>query len=77
MENPCYDTKTKTDCPYRSTGCSSTCKLWIEYVKKRNQSYEEKRKLNQAAQDMSGHIARLHERLRRGSYKSCISHKER
>lgn len=29
--NPCWDTKTKTDCPNRKLGCRTDCAAWIEY----------------------------------------------
>ena len=35
LDNPCFDKKTKTDCPDRSVGCSITCTKWAEYTKRR------------------------------------------
>lgn len=31
MRAPCYDTKTRTDCPRRAVGCRSTCEAWQAY----------------------------------------------
>lgn len=31
MRAPCYDTKTRTDCPRRRIGCRHTCKKWHDY----------------------------------------------
>lgn len=39
MNNPCYNAKTREDCPSRCAGCSATCKKWAEYVKDRNSRY--------------------------------------
>ena len=35
LESPCYDPKTKTDCPRRCAGCSVDCPDWAEHVAKR------------------------------------------
>ena len=42
MENPCFDSSTKTDCPDRHGGCSATCERWAEYVEKRNKNYKKR-----------------------------------
>ena len=42
--NPCFDFKTKTDCPNRKPECGATCEKWKEYVSKRNDFYELKEK---------------------------------
>jgi hypothetical protein len=38
IESPCYDTKTKTDCPRRCEGCAINCPEWAEYVEKRDEA---------------------------------------
>ena len=70
MENPCYNVKTKTDCPYRASGCAAGCKKWEDYVYNRNKEYEKRHKTIQAEVDMAGHVIRFHERFRRGCYTS-------
>lgn len=40
LESPCYDRKTKTDCPRRSAGCAVNCPDWEKYAKQRNEMYE-------------------------------------
>ena len=45
LESPCYDRKTKTDCPRRCAGCSTSCPDWDGYLKKRDELYR-KRKLD-------------------------------
>lgn len=42
MKPPCYDSKTKTDCKDRCTGCSTICALWHKYVEERDKVYEER-----------------------------------
>lgn len=43
---PCYDKKTRTDCPDRymnaetGIGCKSTCEKWKAYEEQRNKQYE-------------------------------------
>lgn len=39
LKTPCYDTKTKTDCPRRCAGCSVNCPEWAKYLKKRDELY--------------------------------------
>lgn len=39
---PCYDYKTKTDCPRRAAGCAETCEEWAKYEQLRNQKYQER-----------------------------------
>lgn len=40
MKNPCFDQKTKTDCPNRHPGCGATCEKWQEYTKAKQKVYE-------------------------------------
>lgn len=49
MENPCYNTQTKQDCPQRSQGCAVTCEAWAHYVVKRERerALRHKRELEQ------------------------------
>lgn len=39
MQNPCYNTLTKTDCPRRTAGCAVGCKEWADYVKAKDEMY--------------------------------------
>ena len=41
MTSPCFDEKTRQDCPRRHAGCAATCPEWAEYEKQRNARYEE------------------------------------
>jgi hypothetical protein len=42
MDSPCYDRKTKTDCPRRCVGCAENCPEWADYVKRRDEHYKER-----------------------------------
>lgn len=53
FESPCYDRKTKTDCPDRCPGCSATCEEWKKYEKKRNKEYEQR---HRQKEDLGLHI---------------------
>jgi hypothetical protein len=53
MENPCFDSSTKTDCPDRHGGCHIECERWAEYVEKRNKHYEQRHKEVNGAVDAS------------------------
>ena len=44
MENPCFDSSTKTSCPDRHGGCFATCDKWAKYVEERNKKYNRRRK---------------------------------
>lgn len=41
MTHPCFDHKSRQDCPRRHAGCAATCPEWAEYEKKRNARYDE------------------------------------
>ena len=43
MRNPCFDTKTKTDCPDRKIGCNKDCEKWDKWCKERNKNYTRRR----------------------------------
>lgn len=45
MDSPCYDKKTKTDCPRRCKGCAVNCPEWAAYVRERNKVYEQRAKI--------------------------------
>lgn len=49
--NPCYNPKTRTDCPNRCVGCARTCSKWAEYKKARDEVYEN-RKVNFEAEQI-------------------------
>ena len=40
VTNPCYDTKTKTDCPNRCQGCMLECEKWAMYELARRTVYD-------------------------------------
>lgn len=39
---PCYDVKTKTDCPDRKVGCHTTCEKWKEHIAEREHVYQQR-----------------------------------
>lgn len=43
LESPCYDVKTKTDCPRRCGGCQINCPEWKAYEVKREELYRQRR----------------------------------
>lgn len=65
IRNPCYDSKTNTDCENRCTGCSTICALWHDYVERRNELYNKRKKEAEAEQAFIDHQERLRERVRR------------
>ena len=42
LESPCYDRKTKTDCPDRCGGCQVKCEKWQAYVVERQKVYDKR-----------------------------------
>lgn len=42
LESPCYDTKTKTDCPRRCGGCQINCPEWKAYEVERAELYRKR-----------------------------------
>ena len=40
MNNPCYDKKTKTDCPRRHSSCALDCPEWAKYCEERGKEYK-------------------------------------
>lgn len=42
IDNPCYDSETKTDCPRRHCGCQVECPEWKEYEAKRSELYRQR-----------------------------------
>ena len=43
LESPCYDVKTKTDCPDRCGGCQLNCPKWKKYEAERAEVYKQRR----------------------------------
>lgn len=41
-KSPCYDEKTRTDCPRRHAGCAATCPEWAKYDEYRKSVYKER-----------------------------------
>ena len=41
IPNPCYDSKTKTDCYERHQGCAVDCPKWAAYAKEKDKYYAE------------------------------------
>lgn len=54
IPNPCYNTKTHTDCPRRAAGCAIGCSDWAEYEKKRDKIRDERKKEAQLQQACIG-----------------------
>jgi hypothetical protein len=42
MSHPCFDEKTRTDCPRRHCGCAVDCPDWAAYQKEREESYKKR-----------------------------------
>lgn len=42
LESPCYDRKTKTDCPRRCGGCQVDCPEWKAYCEERQKIYDKR-----------------------------------
>ena len=53
MENPCYNTQTKQDCPQRSQGCAVTCEAWKHYVVKRDRERALRHKQERSQRDVN------------------------
>lgn len=64
MENPCYNTLTRTDCPNRSSGCAVNCPKWAKYVKERDENYEKRALDNREVAFTHGHVQRIRKRQR-------------
>jgi hypothetical protein len=43
LENPCFDSTTKTSCPRRCEGCHSNCPEWKAYEVKRDEMYAKRK----------------------------------
>lgn len=41
MSHPCFDEKTKTDCPRRHAGCAVNCPEWAAWEKERAERYKQ------------------------------------
>ena len=39
--SPCFDTKTRTDCPRRYVGCKASCEQWHEWLAIHEQEKQE------------------------------------
>ena len=53
MENPCYNSQTKQDCPQRSQGCAVTCEAWKQYTVKRERERALRRKQELQERDVN------------------------
>ena len=51
IDNPCYDRKTKTDCPERKAYCGVDCPKWKAYEEARAQEYA-RRKTESVVKDL-------------------------
>ena len=58
MESPCYNTKTKTDCPRRKAGCAVNCPEWAKYTQERNKEYHERQVQNDIEQTLRSSTAK-------------------
>lgn len=65
MKNPCYDEKTKTDCPKRYPGCHSKCNDWQEYLIARSVIYDARRAYQKGANMCADVYRNRKERLRK------------
>ena len=70
LKNPCYDVKTKTNCPRRCAECGVTCPEWLAYVEERNNLYERK---EQERKRIAGEIAQKQRLKKIHDKKSYIS----
>lgn len=61
QSNPCFR------CTERSSTCRIDCKDWAEYVKERDERYEQQAKQNKAESDYIGYTVNLHERIEKRS----------
>lgn len=52
MNSPCFDAKSKTDCPRRCAGCAKDCQEWDEYVRQRNAMYDERLRYSETGNDI-------------------------
>lgn len=48
VPSPCYDPKTKSDCPDRSAGCSKHCDKWRKHREDLRQKYKERERIGKA-----------------------------
>lgn len=42
MSHPCFDEKTRTDCPRRHAGCAVNCPEWAAWEKEREEVYRKR-----------------------------------
>ena len=54
---PCYEPKTRTDCPKRCVGCKSYCKAWAEYQAIHEQETSEINRRKRHHLDIEGFLA--------------------
>ena len=66
MKNPCFDQKTKTDCPKRHPGCGATCSEWKEYEESKKAVYENR----MIQSSMNGYEVNRRQRIRKTLGKS-------
>ena len=50
-QSPCYDKRTRTDCPKRCVGCKSSCAAWAAWLIVHEQEREKTRKAKQNEAD--------------------------
>lgn len=55
--SPCFDRKTRTDCPKRTIYCKSTCPKWKTYEEQKRLEYAARVKQgNQTMGDYAAHL---------------------
>lgn len=65
---PCFDAKTKTDCPSRSLACHVTCEEWAAYEERRSASYMAKNERISKKCDLEDFVERTIDRHRRRNH---------
>ena len=69
IRNPCYDSKTNTDCENRCSGCSTLCALWHDYVQRRDDMYKKRAKAAEAEGAMIEHQLKLKHKMNQRKHK--------
>ena len=65
IHQPCFDVKTRTDCPDRKAGCGASCEKWAEYVKARDEFYERRARIKREQMSLRNYYFCVHERLKK------------
>ena len=63
-QSPCYDEKTRTDCPRRCVGCKISCPEWAEWVTIHERERAEMHKRRRQERDADGFMIEQGKRVR-------------